>query len=334
MRDGSLGLGESYVEGWWEAQEVDAFIHRIITGGLARVRQAPRRMAALSLVSRLRNPQSPRRAARDVKGHYELGVDLFRAMLDDRMTYSCGYWKGAGSLGEAQEAKLDLICRKLCLDSGKTLLDIGCGWGSLVGYASERYGVRATGITVSEEQAAIARRACQHLPVEIRVQDYREVEGQFDAVVSVGMFEHVGPTNYRSYMCTVDRCLAPNGVSLLHTIAGERENPVGDPWISRYVFPGAVLPTLTQIYRATRGLFLLEDVHSFGPDYDLTLCAWHRRFQDAWPTLKSRYDERFRRLWSYYLLSCAGAFRARSINVLQLLLTRPGHPRPEGADIR
>jgi cyclopropane-fatty-acyl-phospholipid synthase len=234
------------------------------------------------------------------------------------MTYSCGYWRGARNLDEAQEAKLDLICRKLQLTEGQTLLDIGCGWGSLVGYTDERYGVRATGITNSPEQAEIARKACRHLPVEIRIQDYRAIDGEFDAVVSVGMFEHVGPRDYRTYMETVDRCLATNGISLLHTIAGNTEVRAIDPWIRRYVFPGAVLPTLGQVARAAEGLFVLEDVHAFGPDYDRTLLAWHRRFEEAWPTLRGRYDEQFRRLWRYYLLACAGAF------------PREAHPSPPG----
>ena len=215
---------------------------------------------------------------------------------------------------------------------GKTLLDIGCGWGSLVSYAAERYGVVATGVTVSPEQAEVARETCRHLPVEIRVQDYRLVEGRYDAVVSVGMFEQVGPKNHRTYMEVVDRCLAPSGISLLHTITGTSETV--DPWLHRYIFPGGNAPTLEQITRAAEGLFVVDDMHNFGPDYDRTLMAWHQRFEEAWPGLRARYDERFRRLWRYYLLQCAGAFRARTVHLLQIILSRRGRGRPEGADIR
>ncbi|MEX1258515.1 MAG: cyclopropane fatty acyl phospholipid synthase [Gemmatimonadota bacterium] len=334
LRDGSLGLGESYVEGWWETDAIDAFIHRIVAADLARRARRRGAWTAASWIRRLRNPQSRRRASRNARSHYEKGSGLFRAMLDRRMTYSCGYWKEARTLDEAQEAKLDLICRKLRLKEGATLLDIGCGWGSLVAYAAERYGVRATGVTVSPEQAEVARATCRGLPVEIRVQDYRGVNGQYDAVVSVGMFEHVGPRNYRTYMEVVRRSLAPDGLSLLHTITGNAQARAIDPWIARYIFPGAVLPTLGQIAKATERLLVIEDVHGFGPDYDRTLLAWHRRFEDAWPILEGRYDERFRRLWTYYLLSSAGAFRARGTQVLQLLLTPPGRMRPDGADVR
>ena len=334
LRDGSLGLGESYVEGWWEAEEIDGLFHRVVAAGLLQHARGRRVLAAASWLGRLSNPQSRRRAAQDAKRHYEKGIDLFQAMLDRRMTYSCGYWKDARTLDEAQEAKLDLVCRKLQLREGQTLLDIGCGWGSLVGYAAERYGVRATGITVSPEQAEVAEATCRALPVEIRVQDYRELRGQYDTVVSVGMLEHVGPRNYRSYMEVVRRSLAPDGLSLLQTITGNETTRAIDPWIARYIFPGAVLPTLSQIAGAAEGLLVIEDVHGFGPDYDRTLLAWHRRFEEAWLGLRDRYGEQFRRMWRYYLLSCAGTFRARGIQVLQVLLTPPGRVRPDGANVR
>jgi cyclopropane-fatty-acyl-phospholipid synthase len=323
LREGSLGLGESYVEGWWDAESVDGFIHRLLVGKLDR--RAARSLPAVgyALRARLRNHGTKRRSARDVRSHYERGIDLFRAMLDGRMAYSCGYWREARSLDEAQEEKLELICRKLGLREGMTLLDIGCGWGSLVRYAAERHGVRATGTTLSPEQAEIARAECRGHPVEIRVEDYRQTRGRYDAVVSVGMLEHVGAGRYRSYMEAVDRCLAPGGISLLHTIGGNERTRRADPWLHRYIFPGANLPTLGQIGEAAEGLFVVEDVHNFGADYDRTLLAWHRNFEDAWPRLRNRYDEEFRRAWRYYLLSCAAAFRARLTQLFQVVLTRP-----------
>jgi cyclopropane-fatty-acyl-phospholipid synthase len=180
----------------------------------------------------------------------------------------------------------------------------------------------------------VAAATYRRLPVEIRVQDYRAVNGRYDAVVSVGMFEHVGPRNYRTYMEVVRRCLAADGISLLHTITGNAPTSAIDPWVRRYVFPGAILPTLGQIASAAEGLFVLEDVHAFGPDYDRTVLAWHRRFERAWPALRSRYDERFRRLWRYYLLASAGVFRARGAQVVQVVMTHPGRVRPDGADAR
>ncbi len=327
LAEGSLGLGESYVEGWWDADAVDAFICRVLTGGLARRARGSPRVVALALQAKLLNLQRKGRASLDVRSHYEQGLDLFRTMLDARMIYSCGYWRDAHDLDAAQEAKLLLTCRKLGLRPGMRLLDIGCGWGGLVRFAAERFGVRATGITLSPEQAEVAREACEGLPVEIRVQDFREVEGRFDAVVSVGMFEHVGPRNHPAYMAAVDRCLAPGGLSLLHTIGGNQETGHIDPWIHRYVFPGGHLPTLAQVARAAEGRFVIEDVHNFGPDYDRTLMAWHERLEAGWGTLADRYDETFRRAWRYYLLCCAGAFRARFTQLFQVVLSRPGTPR-------
>lgn len=328
LRDGSLALGESYVDGWWDADAVDETIRRILEANLRERASRSLRTIGLSLLARVLNLQRRRRARDHVRDHYERGLDLFRAMLDERVVYSCGYWRNARTLDEAQEAKLDLVCRKAGLREGRTLLDIGCGWGGLVRYAAERYGVRALGITVSPEQAEVAGQACRDLPVEIRVQDYRDVTGSFDAVVSVGMFEHVGPKNYGTYMEAVDRCLAPRGVSVLHTIAGNRRTDHIDPWIHRHVFPGSNLPTLAQIAEVVADRFVVEDVHNLGPDYDRTLMAWHRNFEDAWSRLRERYDERFRRLWRYYLLSCAGAFRARELQVFQVVLTHRRVARP------
>jgi cyclopropane-fatty-acyl-phospholipid synthase len=327
LRDGSLGLGESYVEGWWDAERVDAFIHRILVGGLRRKVGRDPRGLFLALWARLTSRQGRRRASRNVRSHYEKGLDLFEAMLDRRMVYSCAYWREADTLGEAQEAKLELTCRKLGLTPGMHLLDIGCGWGSLVRYAAERFDVRATGITLSPEQAEIAREQCRGLPVEIRTQDYRQVTGQFDAVVSVGMFEHVGAANHRAYMEAVARCLAPGGVSVLHTIGSNEDTPLIDPWIRKYIFPGAHLPSLGHIAKAAEGLFVVEDVHNFGPDYDRTVMAWCRNFEEAWPRLKDRYGEEFRRVWRYYLLSCAGSFRARETQLFQVVLSPTGRER-------
>lgn len=329
LREGSLGLGDSYVEGWWDAESVDGTVHRILMGGLQERAVRSPRVVAIALGARLLNLQRLGRASRHARSHYERGLDLYRAMLDRRMVYSCGYWRDAETLDEAQEAKLELVCRKVGLRPGATLLDIGCGWGSLARYAAERHGATVTGITVSPQQAEVAREACRGLTVDIQLRDYREVEGRFDAVVSIGMFEHVGPKNYRTYMEVVERCLAPGGVSLLHTIAGNRRTRHIDPWLHERIFPGSNLPTAGEIADASEGLFVVEDLHNFGPDYDRTLMAWYANFEAAWPELKHRYPEEFRRLWRYYLLASAASFRSRRSQLFQVVFTRPGTPRPE-----
>lgn len=323
---GSLGLGESYMDGWWDCPALDEFFFRIQRADIgARVKQHPA-ILVQALRSRLINLQSGRRAFQVGERHYDIGNALFSLMLDKRMTYSCGYWNEAGSLDDAQEHKLDLICRKLGLGPGMRLLDIGCGWGSLAAYAAGHYGVSVVGITVSREQADLARTMCKGLPVEIRLQDYRDVRETFHRVASVGMIEHVGYKNYRTCMQVVRRCLEDDGLFLLHTIGGNRSRTTVDPWIDRYIFPNGMLPSVSQLGRAVEGLFVMEDWHNFSADYDRTLMAWSRRFEDGWETLGKTCDERFHRMWRYYLLSCAGSFRARKNQLWQIVLSENGVP--------
>ena len=276
------------------------------------------------LGARIFNLQSRKRAFQIGKKHYDIGNDLFIKMLDKRMTYSCGYWRNAGTLDEAQEYKLDLICLKLGLQPGMRILDIGCGWGSLAKFAAEKYQVNVVGITVSREQVELARTLCKDLPIEIRLQDYRDVHDRFDRIVSVGMIEHVGYKNYRTFMEVANGCLEKGGLFLLHTIGGNLSRTSVDPWINRYIFPNGMLPSFKQLGNAIEGLFVMEDWHSFGADYDKTLVAWYQNFEDSWDTLKSNYDERFRRMWRYYLLSCAGSFRARKNQLWQIVLSKEG----------
>lgn len=321
---GTLGAGESYVDGDWECAALDELTARVLRHG-ADERIGPSWIDLRpSLIARVFNPQTPLRAARSGRAHYDLGNDLYLAMLGASMVYSCGYWHGAGALDEAQEQKLELACRKLRLERGQSLLDVGCGWGSLARYAAEHYGVRVVGITVSPAQLEVARRVCSGLPVDIRLQDYRELNERFDHIVSIGMFEHVGPRNYADFFATIHRCLSDEGLFLLHTIGGLRSRHSMDPWMAKYIFPNAVLPSAQQITRAIEGLFVLEDWHNFGADYDRTLVAWHRSFEAAWPSLREHYGERFRRMWRYYLLTCAGAFRARCNQLWQLVLSKRG----------
>ncbi|MCO2276089.1 cyclopropane fatty acyl phospholipid synthase [Pseudomonas aeruginosa] len=319
---GSLGLGESYMDGDWDAAHLDEFFHRLLRARLDREVQ-PLRLLAHALRYRLRNLQNIRRAWQVGRQHYDLSNELYKAMLDSRLTYSCGYWENATTLEQAQEAKLELICRKLQLQPGMRLLDIGCGWGSLMAYAAQHHGVECVGVTVSQEQANWAGDRYRDLPVEFRLQDYRSLNERFDRIASVGMFEHVGHKNHRAFMQVAHRCLADDGLLLLHSIGKNARRGQPDPWIDRYIFPNGDLPSIGQIGDATDDLFVVEDLHSFGADYDRTLMAWHANFEAAWPRF-SALGERFRRMWRYYLLSCAGAFRARDIQLWQWVLSKRG----------
>lgn len=326
LRDGTLGLGESYMAGWWDAPALDQFLFKLIT---AKVQDAfPRDLAVMWSVARGRLLNMQRRRITEVgEKHYDIGNELYAAMLDTRMIYSCGYWKDADDLDAAQVAKLDLICRKIGLQPGMRILDIGSGWGGFLQFAAERYGVSGVGVTVSKEQAALANERARGLPVETLLLDYQALDGQFDRIISIGMFEHVGYKNYRAYFEKAASLLRPDGLMLLHTIGGHSSTTHGDPWSEKYIFPNGMLPSIAQIGKAIEGLFVMEDWHNFGADYDRTLMAWHARFEAAWPGLKGeKYDERFYRMWRYYLNVFAALFRARNISLWQVVLSPAGVP--------
>jgi cyclopropane-fatty-acyl-phospholipid synthase len=324
----NLALGEAYTAGWWDCERIDEFFARVLRSGAAeRIRGGLRVLLAL-LPAYLLNLQSPSRAHMVAKLHYDLGNDLFAAQLDPYMQYSCAWFKDTTSLAEAQHRKLRLICKKLDLRPGERLLDIGCGWGGLAKFAAQECGCSVVGVNISKRQIAFAREFCADLPVEIRECDYRRLDERFDKIVSVGMFEHVGSRNYAEYMRVAARCLKPGGLFLLHTIGGNVSTHSCDPWIAKYIFPGGMLPSIAQIAQAAEGLFVMEDWHNLGPHYDPTLMAWLQNFRASWPRLRARYGEHFRRMWEYYLQSCAGAFRARDIQLWQVLFSTPGSPQP------
>lgn len=320
---GSLGVGESYMDGQWHCEQLDEMLFRVFRAA-AEQRFRSIHKFWLAAQTPLMNRQSRRRAFKVGEQHYDIGDDLYTRMLDERMIYSCGYWRNAADLAGAQEAKLDLVCRKLRLEPGMRVLDIGCGWGGAAQFAAERYGVSVTGITVSKNQAATAAERCKNLPVTILLEDYRSVTGRFDRMYSIGMFEHVGLRNYRTYFKHARRLLANDGLFLLHTIGSNTSERANDPWIERYIFPNSLLPSIKQISRATERRFVVEDWHSFGPDYDKTLMAWYERFCASWPELAPQYGERFRRMWAFWLLSSAAAFRARRAQLWQVLLSPRG----------
>ncbi|MEK6731954.1 MAG: cyclopropane fatty acyl phospholipid synthase [Pseudomonadota bacterium] len=334
LRHLDLGLGEAYMDGWFDCSKLDEFFYRILNAKLEDKVLSNKKLFLTLLFAKfwgyknkLFNYQTPSRAFEIGEKHYDHGNDLFEAMLDKKMTYTCGYWRDAKTLDEAQTNKLKLTCDKLYLKPGMTLLDIGCGWGSLAKYAAENYGVSVIGITVSKEQTELARERCKGLPVEIRLQDYRDVTEKFDRIASLGMFEHVGRKNYRTYMEVANRCLKDDGLFLLHTIGLGTATTGASRWINKYIFPNSMLPSLKQINAASEDIFTVEDVHNFGADYDKTLMAWHKNFNDHWDELKSNYNERFFRMWNYYLLSCAALFRVRHTQLWQIVLSKHGIPR-------
>lgn len=326
MTKGSLGFGEAYMDGLWDCEQLDKMFTRLLCHDINdRIRGWTKARLLFDFIRyRFFNLQSSKRAFQVGEQHYDTGNDVFKAMLDPTMSYSCGYWANADTLEKAQLAKLELICRKLELKPGERLLDIGCGWGGLDRYAAEHYGVEVMGITVSKEQQQLAREYCTGLPISIELMDYRELEGKFDKVVSVGMFEHVGPKNYVQYFNTVQRLMEDDGLFLLHTIGDHATSPHTDAWIDKYIFPNGCLPSALQLTDALEGRFLIEDWHNFGQDYDRTLMAWWDNFDAAWPKLKNHYDHRFYRMWKYYLMSCAGNFRSRQGQLWQLVLSKRG----------
>ena len=324
LRDGTLGLGEAYMDGWWDCERLDELVSRGLRSGLHHSIRNNWRFVLFFFFCRLFNLQSARRAFIVGEKHYDIGNDVFEAMLDTHMNYSCGYWATAQNLDEAQEDKMEMICRKLLLEPGMKVLDVGCGWGGLSRWMAERYDVEVTGITVSKEQAELARSRCGDLPVAIELTDYRSLSGRYDRIVSVGMFEHVGQKNYRTYFNVLRSLLSDGGIFLLHTIGTGTGDYSSDRWIEKYIFPNGVLPPPRGIVDNCDGLFTIEDWHNIGADYDPTLMAWYRNFNDAWSDLKDRYSDRFKRMFDYYLLTCAGSFRARDNQLWQVVLSADG----------
>ncbi|AHM59660.1 cyclopropane fatty acyl phospholipid synthase [Flammeovirgaceae bacterium 311] len=324
LQQGTLGLGESYMDGWWDCERIDEFVFRVIRADLYKTAKFGWKTWVEILLAKVINLQTKRKAVDNIHRHYDIGNHLYQLMLDKRMTYTCGYWKNADTLDQAQENKMDLICRKIGLQAGQRVLDIGCGWGSFAKFAAEKYGARVVGITISNEQLKLGREMCRGLPVELRFQDYREVNEKFDHIVSIGMAEAVGYKNLRAYMKVANRCLNEDGFFLLHTIGHPFSKTSPDPFIDKYVFPNCLIPSLKQLGAAMEHLFVVEDLHNFGPHYDPTLMAWFHNFNQSWPQLQGEYDERFYRMWKYYLLTSAGSFRARNNQLWQIVLSKKG----------
>ena len=325
LTGGSLALGECYMDGWWDCEALDQFFEKIMENRLdKKVKSNTTLLLKAFLKGKVLLSQSRSKAFVIGKWHYDIGNNLFSVMLDKGMNYSCGFWETAKTLDTAQEDKLDLICRKIGLEPGMKVLDIGCGWGGFAKYAAKKYGARIYGITVSREQLEYARNACHGLDVKFDLKDYRELKEEYDRIVSIGMIEHVGHRNYPIYFKIVHRCLKEDGLFLLHTIAGNTSVETTDPWINKYIFPNSVIPSAKQITSAAEGKFVIEHWHSFGQFYDQTLMAWYNNFKNNWTQLGDEYDERFYRMWTYYLLSSAGSFRSRRNQLWQIVFSKNG----------
>ncbi|HEX8974638.1 MAG TPA: cyclopropane fatty acyl phospholipid synthase [Patescibacteria group bacterium] len=324
LKDGSLGFGDAYVDGWWDAEKLDEFFARLLRAGIEEKVLGDWKMLLRLAGQYVFNKQKKAKAFEVGQRHYDIGNELYELMLDKRKVYTCAYWKNATDLDEAQEAKLDLVCRKLNLKPGQRILDIGCGWGSFAKYAAEKYGVSVEGVTVSKEQISWGDELCAGLPVKLHFKDYRDIEGQFDHIVSLGMFEHVGTRNYRTYMEIVNKHLKDDGLFLLHTIGNNNSTKSEDPWIEKYIFPNGKIPSAKQIAGAIEKLFVIEDWHNFGTDYDKTLMCWFDNFDKNWGKLEGKYGARFYRMWKYYLLVSAASFRARKNNLWQIVLSKKG----------
>ncbi len=323
LAEGNLGLGETYMEKLWDCEKLDVFFEKILRADLDQGIKSIT-LAFYHLRARFLNLQTKKRAWQVGEKHYDLSNDFYESMLGLSMAYSCGYWKDAQTLDQAQNAKYDLICRKLQLQPGMKVLDIGCGWGGFMNYAHKHYGVKCVGLTISREQFNWAKQRYVSPDLEFRLEDYRQFQEKCDRIVSIGMFEHVGGKNYRTYMKVARNCLKEDGLFLLHTIGKNSRHSTTDPWINNYIFPNGDLPSINQIADATSGLFLVEDLHSFGADYDRTLMAWYQNFKSSWSKFESELGEVFYRMWKYYLLSCAGSFRARNIQLWQLVFSKNG----------
>lgn len=327
VQNGSLALGESYMKGWWECEALDVFFEKILKARLDKKVRNNLHLSVGYIKSWLFNQQNKAKSVAAIDQHYNIGNDLYKAMLDRHMMYSCGYWENTNDLSHAQLNKLELICQKLHLKAGQQVLEIGCGWGGFAAYAAQNYDVEVTGVTISTEQVKWAKKWCAGLNVDIRLLDYRELNEQFDRIVSIGMFEHVGYKNYATYMDVVNRNLKEDGISLLHTIGSSETSIMNDPWIHKYIFKNSLIPSMSQIASALESQnFVMQDWHNFGRYYDYTLMAWRNNFLKAWHTLKKKYDETFFRMWFYYLSCCAASFRVGNNSLWQIVFTKQSYP--------
>ncbi len=335
---GSMGLGESYMDEWWDCEQMDEFFYRITLMRKRNLLDNPFRYLRAWTEAFLLNRQSRARSKKVAEIHYNLSNEMYQQMLGKSMAYTCAYWKEAKTLDEAQYAKYDLVCRKLGLKEGEEVLEMGCGWGGFARYASENYGCNLVSVNISEEQIKFARENYKGA-AEFYLCDYRDRHlynpsgKKFDKVVSIGMCEHVGVKNYKPWLRLVAEQLKDHGLFLLHSIGSDRYDVEVDPWINRYIFPNSAIPSPKSLGNAIDNVLVLEDWHDFGVDYHTTLMAWFENFHNDWQKsskipdyleLRGMSRTMFYRMWKYYLMSVAGGFRSRYISLWQLVLSRKG----------
>lgn len=326
----SLGAGESYMEGWWSCKQLDELFFRITRHIDTDVVCKNWQTFLTRVTNFLINKQTCRRSRKVAQQHYNLDNGLYRHMLGESMAYTCAYWQNAKTLDQAQHDKFDLVCKKIDLKPGDHVLELGCGWGSFAKFAAENYGCRIVAVNISSEQIAYAKESCKNLPIEFHLCDYRDCttynphQIKFDKIVSIGLCEHIGYKNYRRFFQIARSHIKEDGLFLLHTIGRNTTAKIVDPWINKYIFPNGFLPSIKQLGSNMEHIFILEDLHNFGSDYDKTLMAWKNNFDQHWAELSNRYNEKFYRMWTYYLLSCAGTFRARNMQLWQFVLSPKG----------
>ena len=343
---GNVGLGEAYTDGLWDANDLRAVVSWFILnvaafeGAQASSSKLPgvNLLKLVSWVKHLKRSNTVENSRRNISEHYDLGNEFYQEWLDETMTYSCALFEEADETFEAaQNAKYEALCRKLKLKEGEHVLEIGCGWGGFCAYAAKKYRCRITALTISQAQADYARERMKREGledlVEIRIQDYREVTGRFDKIVSIEMLEAVGDRFHESFFGKCHEVMSEEGLLAVQMITvPDCRYPAlrsGVDWIQRHIFPGSLLLSVGRVNQvlAKTGNLFLHDLQDMGTNYVHTLASWHQRFNQSEPRLRELgFDDAFMRSWNYYLKYCEAAFATRNISVVQAVYTRPNNP--------
>lgn len=328
---GSLGFGDGYINGKWDVEKPDLFFEKIF---LKHVSLIPNLGDTLfNIRNFILNTQIGKRAFQVGEMHYDLGNEMFEYMLGESMGYSCGVFLNPGdTLGDAQYNKFETFCKKLRFRKGMKVLEVGAGWGTFARLAAQKYGVEVVGLTVSAEQKAFAENRCKGLPVKFLLMDYSDLDekysGYFDRVVSIEMIEAVGRKNFHQYFSIIGRAMKDDGLFGLQSIVGSGK---ADPFISTRIFPNGLVPSAADLVKNSADILRLKHWESIGKDYEKTLMSWEANFRNNWKTIsklkssggRKLYDDKFYRMWRYYLLSCAALFRTGMIDDAQIIMSKP-----------
>ena len=300
VTQGSLGLGEAYMNGWWKCEDLEELAYRLMRSGIYKISLWMPIYLVANIHDAAINQQSKEKSLRVAERHYAMGNDIFLSFLGKYKNYSCGYFSDTDNLDQAQLQKLEKICRLLDLKPGDRVLDVGGGWGEFARYAATKYGCYVTSVNITDEQIKFAVEYCKGTSVDIRKCDYRDITGRYDKIAVIAMLTHVGPKNYRKFMEVADRCLEPGGMMLIESVGGHKSRKNCEAWINRYIFPGGVVPSLKQFDTAMAGRFSRKETDEFGGFYVHTLRAWNRNLMQAWPDHLRKYDERVRLMFEYF----------------------------------